>query len=39
MERYTLQALKLLKFTTKIHQNKPEFYRKIIMSDKAWRLR
>ena len=28
-------ALKLLKFTTKMHENEPEFHRKIIMSDEA----
>ena len=28
-------ALKLLKFTTKMHENELEFQRKIIMSDEA----
>ena len=36
MERYTVKnALKLLKFTTKMHKNEPEFYRKVIMNDEA----
>ena len=32
---YEYNALKLLKFPTKMHENKPEFHRKIIMSDEA----
>ena len=35
MERCFNNALKLLKFTTKMHENQPEFHRKIIMSDEA----
>ena len=30
-----MNILKLLKFTTKMRENEPEFQRKIIMSDKA----
>ena len=33
---FTLQQrIDILKFTTKMHENQPEFYRKIIMSDEA----
>ena len=28
-------AMELLKFTTKMHKNEPEFHRKIIMGDEA----
>ena len=36
MGRYTLQQrIKIFKFTTKMHENEPEFHRKIIMSDDA----
>ena len=37
IERYTLNnALKLFKFTTKMHENEREINRKIIMSDEAY---
>ena len=36
MERYTFQqCIEIVKFTTKMHENKPEFHRKIIMSDEV----
>ena len=36
MERYTLKnALKLLKYITKMHENEPEFHPEIIMNDEA----
>ena len=36
MERYALQQpIGIVKLTTKIHENEPEFNRKIIMSDVA----
>ena len=36
MGRYTLQQrIEIVKFSTKMHENKPEFNQKIITSDKA----